>query len=343
MAAKRPLVNYAGTAQELAPGDIVAEAFNTPDVFADFVVSGLLSPTSANLTSTLSAGVAYVIGRRVVVAATANTYTASQDTYVDLSNTGVLTYVAVALGAAAPALTANSLRLQKVVTDATAVTSVVQLATTKPVITSENLLLGLTGVRLKNSAGELVVRNAGDTADAPLKASAITLTGAVSTNTVYAGPGAGAAAPPAFRGLVHNDFAANTYISASGSTQSIAAGTFTALIFPTETNDTLSEYNNTTGAFTPQASGLYLCWVSLESATSGIADQRILVSIATTAGSEGERVLNAYTNSSATNDVSAAKPTNFVGGGTYYFNVYCSSAEVLAGGEACSIRIKRIG
>lgn len=139
MAAKRPLANYAGTAQELAPGDIVAEAFNTPDVFADFVVSGLLSPTSANLTSTLSAGVAYVIGRRVVVAAAANTYTASQDTYVDLSNTGVLTYVAVALGAAAPAVTANSLRLQKVVTDATAVTSVVAMARNLPAVTQDKV------------------------------------------------------------------------------------------------------------------------------------------------------------------------------------------------------------
>lgn len=101
---------------------------NTSDIFADFVVSGLLSPTSADLTSTLSAGAAYVIGLRVVVPDTPFTYTASSDTYVDLSSSGVLTYIAVALGAAAPALTAASLRLQKVVTNATAVTAVTRLA-----------------------------------------------------------------------------------------------------------------------------------------------------------------------------------------------------------------------
>lgn len=98
------------------------------DAFADVVLTGLVFPTSANLTSTMTEGVAEVIGTRVVVPATTYTFIASQDTYVDLSNAGVLTYLPVANAAAAPAVTANSLRLQKVVTDATAVTSVVQLA-----------------------------------------------------------------------------------------------------------------------------------------------------------------------------------------------------------------------
>ena len=66
------------------------------DAFADVVLSGLVFPTSATLTSTMSSGVAEVIGTRVVVPATENTFTASQDTYVDLSNAGVLTYVGVA-------------------------------------------------------------------------------------------------------------------------------------------------------------------------------------------------------------------------------------------------------
>lgn len=139
MASKKPLANYSGSIKEMAPGDIVAGAFNTPDVFSDFVVSGLLSPTSADLISILAAGQAYVIGNRVVVAATSKTYTASKDTYVDLSNTGVLTYVEVALDAAAPALTANSLRLQKVVTSATAVTSVVALARNLPAVTQDKV------------------------------------------------------------------------------------------------------------------------------------------------------------------------------------------------------------
>lgn len=66
------------------------------DAFADVVLSGLVFPTSATRTSTMTSGVAEVIGTRVVVPATANTFTASRDTYVDLSNAGVLTYVGVA-------------------------------------------------------------------------------------------------------------------------------------------------------------------------------------------------------------------------------------------------------
>ena len=107
------------------------KALTYADVFADVVLSGLVFPTSANLTSTMTEGVAEVIGTRVFKAATANTFTASRDTYVDLSSTGVLTYLSVANAAAAPAVTANSLRLQKVITDATAITSVVQLASTQ--------------------------------------------------------------------------------------------------------------------------------------------------------------------------------------------------------------------
>lgn len=91
------------------------------DLVSDYVVSGLLTPvpSTASLTGTLAAGTAYVLGQRTVLqTAVAYTYAASSDTYVDLSYSGVLTYSAVANGAAAPAVAANSLRLEKVVTDA---------------------------------------------------------------------------------------------------------------------------------------------------------------------------------------------------------------------------------
>lgn len=98
------------------------------DFVLDRIVSGLTLPTSADLTSTLAAGVAWVIGTRVVKAATALTFAASSDTYVDLGKDGTLTLAAVANGTAAPAVTANSLRLLKAVTSATAVTGVTNLA-----------------------------------------------------------------------------------------------------------------------------------------------------------------------------------------------------------------------
>lgn len=101
------------------------------DMIGAYVVDGLLDtvPSTASLTSTMPGGTAYVQGgsvlQRVVSPGATYTYAASSDTYVDLSYTGVLTYSAVANGATAPAVAANSLRLEKVVTSATAITSVV--------------------------------------------------------------------------------------------------------------------------------------------------------------------------------------------------------------------------
>lgn len=107
---------------------LLGKALNEADLYSDFVVNGLTTPQGATLTATLTAGSAYVLGTRVTLAAAVPyTYLASSDTYVDLSDTGVLTYVPVSNGAAAPAITANSLRLEKVVTNATDVISVSNL------------------------------------------------------------------------------------------------------------------------------------------------------------------------------------------------------------------------
>ncbi len=98
--------------------------------FNEFVFTGLLPPTSVDLTSTTTAGTAYVKEdatlkmKRVVKDATANTYTASKDTYVDISSSGTYTYSAVATDAAEPAVAANSIRLALVVTDGDNITSV---------------------------------------------------------------------------------------------------------------------------------------------------------------------------------------------------------------------------
>lgn len=95
------------------------------------VEDGLVPATDTDLTSDISAGTAYVNGYRVDKSATSQTYTASRDTYVDLSQTGVYTLTAVTLGAAQPAVAANSVRLAKVVTDGTQITSVTSLYTTR--------------------------------------------------------------------------------------------------------------------------------------------------------------------------------------------------------------------
>src|SRR6185436_9871715 len=81
-----------------------------------YVYSGCTPATDATLTSSISACVAYVNGYRLNIGATSETYTASKDTYVDLSQNGVYTLSAVANGATQPAVASNSARLAKVVT-----------------------------------------------------------------------------------------------------------------------------------------------------------------------------------------------------------------------------------
>ena len=95
------------------------------EAFADFVYTGLLPPsTTSGLSSTTTAGTAYIYGVRVVKDATANTYTASKHTYVDLSKTGTYTYSEVEINASAPSVATNSIRLARVSTDTSKVLSV---------------------------------------------------------------------------------------------------------------------------------------------------------------------------------------------------------------------------
>lgn len=106
-----------------------AQLLTVGDMVNDFVANGLLPtvPAPVSLSMTTPAGVAYILGTRVAPAATARAYTASRDTYVDLSSAGAYTYSEVANGAAAPAVAANSLRLFKAVSNATEITGVTDL------------------------------------------------------------------------------------------------------------------------------------------------------------------------------------------------------------------------
>ncbi len=95
------------------------------------LVSGIVPATSVDLTSDISEGLAYVEGLRVVIPATEVTYTAEKDTYVDISSMGIITYTEVGNGSPAPSITANNLRVAKVVTSDEAITSVTMLRTPK--------------------------------------------------------------------------------------------------------------------------------------------------------------------------------------------------------------------
>ena len=93
-----------------------------------FVYSGCVPADDTDLTSDISACVAYINGYRQSKTATSTTYTASRDCYVDISQNAVYTVSCVTNGAAAPAVTANSGRVSKVVTDGTEITTITDLA-----------------------------------------------------------------------------------------------------------------------------------------------------------------------------------------------------------------------
>lgn len=102
------------------------------EVISDFISDGVSMPTSVTLSATISSGIVYVNGKRISMPPTLKVFTASQDTYVDIKDDGTYVFVAVSNGATTGmTLTTNTdgspaLRVLKVVTSGTAITSVVQ-------------------------------------------------------------------------------------------------------------------------------------------------------------------------------------------------------------------------
>lgn len=116
--------------QGLADGTLSKDPLRTA-LLTNFVVSGGVVAQSAGLVGTFSDIIFYLAGRRYSGTSIANkTYTASKDTYVDITGNSdgsvSVTYTEVANNAAAPALTTNYLRIAKVVTNGSAITSATQ-------------------------------------------------------------------------------------------------------------------------------------------------------------------------------------------------------------------------
>lgn len=115
----------------LADGTLSTDQLRT-SLFRDYIVSGGTVAQSAGLVGTFSNIVFYLNGQRYSGTSIANkTYTASKDTYVDVTAASggavSVTYTEVANGAAAPALSANNIRVAKVVTNGSAITGVTQV------------------------------------------------------------------------------------------------------------------------------------------------------------------------------------------------------------------------
>jgi hypothetical protein len=94
----------------------------------DYVQSGCVWTADAagsTKAASMTSGVVYIDGRRLTVSSvSARTFTASKDTYVDVTytaRTASLVYTEVTNNAASPALAANSIRIAIVVTGATSI------------------------------------------------------------------------------------------------------------------------------------------------------------------------------------------------------------------------------
>lgn len=104
----------------------------SPQMYAnaqfDFIGSneGVWTFTAGTLVGAMTAILnCFIAGLNATAAAVASkTFTASKDTYVDISSTGTLVYTEVANGAASPALAADSIRLGLIVSGASAITGV---------------------------------------------------------------------------------------------------------------------------------------------------------------------------------------------------------------------------
>lgn len=113
---------------ETALADAINPRLRADETIANFVYSGCVWAAVSGFTATMTGGTIYVNGFRVIVSGVGSeTFAASEDTYIDIDDLGNITYQGVSNGSAAPALTANSIRVAKVITSGSAVSSVVQV------------------------------------------------------------------------------------------------------------------------------------------------------------------------------------------------------------------------
>ena len=114
------------TATQMA--DSVSPVKRWDEGLYDFVASGCVWTGDAygsTRVASMTAGVAYINGKRVSISAvTSRTFTASKDTYVDVDDTGAISYTEVTNNAASPALAAGSIRIGIIVTGASNIANV---------------------------------------------------------------------------------------------------------------------------------------------------------------------------------------------------------------------------
>lgn len=128
-----------------------------------------------------------------------------------------------------------------------------------------------------------------------------------------------------------------------GSSQAIAAKTWTTIVNPTIQQDPLSEYNVTTGAFTPTVTGVYLVSVAQQNNGPLAGASVSYFAISTTINSDGTRIGTIYIPSGEYDVDFCSQPLVLTAGTSYYTNKFSNLAETLAGGQAYTSSFVRIG
>lgn len=117
----------------ILPGSLTADAFNASinpntllnETTSPFVYTGCVWTPVTGFGATMTAGTIYFNGLRVSVNGLAShTFSASSDTYVDIDVNGNVAYPSISNGGTTPSLTVNSVRVAKVVTSGSAITSI---------------------------------------------------------------------------------------------------------------------------------------------------------------------------------------------------------------------------
>ena len=228
------LVEMNLTAEDLedainVPNDIVTRFHES---LADFIASGLVWSQTALLVGEMTAGVVYIDGERLVIGALSGiNFTASKDTYVDVGVDGVVDYGPVANGASAPALAASHVRIAKVVTNGSGITSVVQTGTGKLGGAWTAYTPTLTNITIGNGSFTAHYSQVGKTVFVRIRVifgSTTSITGTFPTFTLPATSRASTGAT-GLMSYLFNDFGIANYYGSAPISQGVNAAAFTAI------------------------------------------------------------------------------------------------------------------
>lgn len=134
----------AKSVQSAALADNINPQIRGAETLANFVFTGCIWSLVSGFSGTMTGGTIYVNGFRTIVSGVgANTFNASNDTYVYIDNLGNVSYQAVSNNAASPSAVANAILVAIVVTSGSTITSINQgsISATAPIVSSNTVIV----------------------------------------------------------------------------------------------------------------------------------------------------------------------------------------------------------